>query len=162
MLFMPYWSRAVPAAAMEACWAAYGVPLREPLKPTAPADDQQTARPSGAVMVTMVLLKVARMQASPCGTARRSRFFLNSFLRLAGLAGAGVAVASCFSLATDFPSRIESWAGCKYSPHPLDYLRAATFFLAATAPLRGPLRVRALVCVRWPRTGKLRRWRRPR
>src|SRR5205814_9809077 len=30
------------------------------------------------------------------------------------------------------------------------------FFLAATAPRRGPLRVRALVCVRWPRTGKLR------
>jgi hypothetical protein len=27
---------------------------------------------------------------------------------------------------------------------------------------RGPLRVRALVWVRWPRTGRLRRWRRPR
>ena len=26
----------------------------------------------------------------------------------------------------------------------------------------GPLRVRALVCVRWPRTGRPRRWRRPR
>src|SRR6185437_2994571 len=42
------------------------------------------------------------------------------------------------------------------------YLRAATFFFAATAPLRGPLRVRAFVCVRWPRTGRLRRWRKPR
>ena len=30
------------------------------------------------------------------------------------------------------------------------YFRAATFFFAATAPLRGPLRVRAFVCVRWP------------
>ena len=32
----------------------------------------------------------------------------------------------------------------------------STFFFA-TAPLRGPLRVRALVRVRWPRTGRLRR-----
>ena len=35
------------------------------------------------------------------------------------------------------------------------------FFLPAIA-LAGPLRVRALVWVRWPRTGRLRRWRRPR
>ncbi len=28
--------------------------------------------------------------------------------------------------------------------------------------LRGPLRVRALVCVRWPRTGRPRKWRMPR
>ncbi len=35
------------------------------------------------------------------------------------------------------------------------------FFLPAIA-LAGPLRVRALVCVRWPRTGRPRRWRRPR
>src|SRR5690242_9727717 len=43
-----------------------------------------------------------------------------------------------------------------------DYVFAAAFFLLATVPLRGPLRVRALVCVRWPRTGKLRRCRWPR
>src|SRR5215471_7809086 len=36
-----------------------------------------------------------------------------------------------------------------------------TFFLPAIA-LAGPLRVRALVWVRWPRTGRLLRWRRPR
>src|SRR3954470_3558555 len=36
-----------------------------------------------------------------------------------------------------------------------------TFFFAI-APLRGPLRVRALVLVRWPRTGRPRRCRRPR
>ena len=35
------------------------------------------------------------------------------------------------------------------------------FFLPAMA-FAGPLRVRALVWVRWPRTGRLRRWRRPR
>src|SRR3954466_3912989 len=45
------------------------------------------------------------MQASPCGTTRRSRFFLNSFLRLDGFAGppAVAAPVSCGSLAT-FPS----------------------------------------------------------
>src|SRR5262252_1655701 len=101
-LFMPNWSRAPLAAVMEACCAAYGVPLREPLKPMEPAEDQQTARPSGAVMVTMVLLNVAWMQAKPCGTTRRSRFFLNSFLRLAGFPAAGAAAPSCGSLATAF------------------------------------------------------------
>src|SRR3974390_30914 len=35
------------------------------------------------------------------------------------------------------------------------------FFLPAIG-LAGPLRVRALVCVRWPRTGRPLRWRRPR
>src|ERR1700722_11615672 len=80
---------------MEACCAAYGVPLREPLNPMDPADDQQIDRPSGVVMVTMVLLNVAWMQASPCGTTFRSRFFLNSFLRLAVFAGAAPAAASC-------------------------------------------------------------------
>src|SRR5204863_5018130 len=35
-------------------------------------------------------------------------------------------------------------------------------FFFATAPLRGPFRVRAFVLVRCPRTGRLRRWRRPR
>src|SRR5277367_1135442 len=37
-----------------------------------------------------------------------------------------------------------------------------TFFLPVIVPLRGPLRVRALVCDRCPRVGRLRRWRRPR
>src|SRR5438132_92476 len=36
------------------------------------------------------------------------------------------------------------------------------FFLPATCMRRGPLRVRALVLVRWPRTGMPRRCRRPR
>src|SRR5690242_3323030 len=89
-LFMPYWSRATPAAASEACCAAYGVPLREPLKPMAPAEDQHMVRPSGSVMVICVLLNDAATYTNPCGTTRRSRFFLNSFLRFAaaGLAGA--------------------------------------------------------------------------
>src|SRR3990172_5291321 len=66
------------------------------------------------------------MQAKPCGTARRSRFFLNSFLRLTGFAGPGVAVVSCGSLATWFPSRIKYWAGCKYSPHLFSRRAAST------------------------------------
>src|SRR6185312_8677895 len=37
-----------------------------------------------------------------------------------------------------------------------------SFALVTPTVLRGPLRVRALVLVRWPRTGRLRRWRTPR
>src|SRR5712692_10028480 len=85
--FMPYWSRATPAAASEACCAAYGVPLREPLKPMAPAEDQHMVRPSVSVMVICVLLKDAAMCTTPFGTTRRSRFFLNSFLRFVAAAG---------------------------------------------------------------------------
>src|SRR5262245_51289589 len=55
----PYWSRALLAALSEACWAAYGVPLREPLKPMAPAEDQQSVRPSVSVIVICVLLNDA-------------------------------------------------------------------------------------------------------
>src|SRR6478609_6324890 len=36
------------------------------------------------------------------------------------------------------------------------------FISSAPAALRGPLRVRALVRVRWPRMGRPRRWRKPR
>src|SRR5256712_846302 len=39
------------------------------------------------------------MHTTPCGTMRRSRFFLNSFLRLLGLAAAGAPAASCGSFA---------------------------------------------------------------
>src|SRR2546422_9039256 len=39
------------------------------------------------------------MHTAPCGTMRRSRFFLNSFLRLLGLAAAGAPAASCGSFA---------------------------------------------------------------
>src|SRR5579864_77390 len=107
----------MPAAASEACCAAYGVPLREPLKPMAPADDQHTTRPSPSVMVICVLLKVAAMCTSPCGTTRRSRFFLNSFLRFpaAGFAGApvsGVAAAAFGSFATIHSVRFLLYSLC--------------------------------------------------
>src|SRR5882724_3830251 len=64
-LFIPYWSRATPAAASEACCAAYGVPLREPLKPIAPAEDQHTTRPSVSVMEICVLLNDAATYTTP-------------------------------------------------------------------------------------------------
>src|SRR5215475_4111994 len=83
ILFMPYVSRATVAVESDACCAAYGVPFREPLNPIAPAEDQHKVRPSESVIVICVLLNDAAMCATPCGTIRRSRFFLNSFLRFA-------------------------------------------------------------------------------
>jgi hypothetical protein len=40
------------------------------------------------------------------------------------------------------------------------YFFFAAFFFPAIA-FFGPFRVRAFVCVRWPRTGSERRWRMP-
>src|SRR5580704_10740359 len=98
------------------------------------------------------------MHTTPCGTTRFSFFLRNSFFRFdafaaaaaAGAAPAAAAAASLGSLATLLRLLCEL------------YLRAMVFFFAATAPFRGPLRVRALVCVLWPRTGRFRRWRSPR
>src|SRR6185369_5086390 len=61
-------SLAAVAAADAACWAANGVPLRDPLKPRVPALDQVTTLPSRSVMVTWVLLKEAWTWAMPCTT----------------------------------------------------------------------------------------------
>src|SRR5260370_26856354 len=77
-LFIPYWSRATPAAASEACCAAYGVPLPDPFKPIAPAEDQHIDRPSVCLLVICVLLNDAAIYTTPWATMRRSRFFLNS------------------------------------------------------------------------------------
>src|ERR1700732_685047 len=130
-------------------------------------------------MVMIVLLNVAWMCATPCGTTRFSRFFLNSFLRFDVFAGACVAASCCCgsfaksvsSLSRRLPSRLypqlQSQRRSRRFPQlddslesktrqTDDYFRAATFFFAATAPFRGPLRVRALVCVRWPCTGRFR------
>src|ERR1017187_4471119 len=53
------------AASCATCCAAYAVLLREPLKPTRPALDQPMTCPCMSVMLTSVLLKVARMLATP-------------------------------------------------------------------------------------------------
>src|SRR5437016_3365196 len=57
-------------------WAANGVLLRLPLKPTVPAEAKQSVSPFVSVMVTIVLLKVALMWAMPRLTLRRALRFL--------------------------------------------------------------------------------------
>jgi hypothetical protein len=53
------------AAASAAICAANGVDLREPLKPTLPADAHAMTAPEWSVMVTIVLLNVLLMCACP-------------------------------------------------------------------------------------------------
>src|SRR5690606_7154027 len=110
-----------------------GVDLREPLNPAAPDVAQASALPWRSVIVTMVLLKEAWMWAMPSAT-----FFL-TFLRTR--VGAAGAFAMCV-----FPECL-----CYFVAPPLRWIA-----------LRGPLRVRALVRVRWPRSGSPRRCRVPR
>src|ERR1700756_3836172 len=136
------------AAFCAACCAANGVPLRDPRKPSDPELFQLTVLPCVSAMVTMVLLNVAWIWTIPKGTFLRS-FFLKVFpVRLPFFS---VAPAPAAGLAIFF-----------LIPFQTNYVLDAAFFLFATVPLRGPLRVRAFVCVRCPRTGKLRRWRYPR
>src|SRR6185369_16887375 len=76
---------AVPAACAAVC-AANGVPLREPLNPCTPADDQESTFPFGSVIVTIVLLNDAWMFATPWGMFFRSflpPFFPGAFAALA-------------------------------------------------------------------------------
>ena len=58
-------SMARRAAASAAIWAANGVDLRDPLKPTLPAVAQEMVFPSWSVMVTIVLLNDDLMWATP-------------------------------------------------------------------------------------------------
>src|SRR6185312_14059938 len=64
----------LPASSAAIC-AAYGVDLREPLKPIMPALDQEMVLPCASVMVTVVLLKEAFTCATPEVMFLRSRFF---------------------------------------------------------------------------------------
>ncbi len=121
------------AASSAASCAAKGVDLREPLKPRAPADDQATALPLMSVIVTTVLLNVDWMWAMPAATFLRTFFFCLTLL---------VAVLALAMLVSSL----------------LDYgLGAAAAGRRCSMPLRGPLRVRELVCVRCPLTGRPRR-----
>src|SRR5205823_10093055 len=56
-----------------AIWAANGVDLREPLKPTLPADAQARTLPCRSVIETIVLLNELLMWAMPTVTFLRSR-----------------------------------------------------------------------------------------
>src|SRR5262249_287483 len=67
---------AFSAQVSAARWAANGVLLRLPLKPTVPAEAVQSVSPLVSVMVTIVLLNVAWMCATPGLTFRRALGFL--------------------------------------------------------------------------------------
>src|SRR3979490_1539929 len=60
-------SVALLAASYAACWAANGVPLREPRKPRAPEDDCAIKLPSRSVIEIIGLLNDAAIQAIPTG-----------------------------------------------------------------------------------------------
>src|SRR5512135_3100060 len=124
--FTPHSCAARPAASA-ATWAANGVDLREPLKPAPPDVAHDSALPCRSVIVMIVLLKDAWMWAMPSAT-----FFL-TFLRTR------VAAAFC--------------DGCCAILRFLDLYLEAGFGDEAWRDFFGPLRVRALVRVRCPRTG---------
>src|SRR5438309_5919208 len=89
------------AAASAASCAANGVDLRDPLKPTCPAEAQEMTAPVGSVIDTIVLLKVLLMCACPCATFLRS--FRRTFFAAAGpvraFGGISVCAPQCLLLA---------------------------------------------------------------
>src|SRR5690606_41508087 len=76
-LFIPC-SIAAFAADSAAICAANGVLFREPLKPRLPELAQEIALPCGSVIVTIVLLNVERMCATPDSIFLRSRRFVRT------------------------------------------------------------------------------------
>src|SRR5437764_6801598 len=130
----PYSCAARPADSAATC-AANGVDLREPLKPAPPDVAHDSALPWRSVMVMIVLLKDAWMCAMPSDT-----FFLTFFRARAAAAFFWDDCCAMYVLG--------------YFVTPLDSATVRPFF--------GPLRVRAFVRVRCPRTGSPLRWRTPR
>src|SRR5688500_3122158 len=100
-------SWALRAALSAAICAANGVDLREPLKPTWPADAQLITLPMGSVIATIVLLNVLLMCAAPWAT-----FFFS--LRRTFLAPAAVRALGGMSLR--FPSVAVAWGCCQRQP----------------------------------------------
>ena len=129
-------------ASSAAIWAANGVDLRDPLKPIVPADDHEIVLPWASVMVIIVLLKVELTCATPETMFLRSR----RRTRVASLAITKSQLSAVFRAC----ERRKRSSG------------AAHYFFLPAIGLALPLRVRALVWVRWPRTGNCLRWRRPR
>src|SRR5215470_17098395 len=113
-----------------------------------PADDQAMVLPCASVIVIIVLLKVAFTCATPEAMFLRSR-------RRTRVASLPILDPFAARPVAEPISRVissqPSWSGCVSLPDGRTY-----FFLPAIA-LAGPLRVRALVWVRWPRTGSPRR-----
>src|SRR3954469_19795188 len=137
MFLTPHSCAARPARSAATC-AANGVDLREPLNPAFPDVAQASVLPWRSVMVTMVLLNDAWMWAMPSAT------FFFTFLRAR-------AEAVCCS----------SWRVGAFRLA-MSYAAFPAWMLSLIAALRGPLRVLALVRVRWPRAGRPLRWREPR
>src|SRR6185436_8933016 len=135
--FTPYSCAARPAFSAATC-AANGVDLREPRKPAPPDVAHESALPWRSVIVITVLLKDACTCAMPSVTTRLDFFFGLAAGLAAAAAGLFIGV---FRVAVRIPG-----------------FRTGYFLIC----LRGPLRVRAFVRVRWPRTGRPRRWRWPR
>lgn len=109
-----------------------------------------------SVIVTSVLLKLARMWAMAFVTFLRTFFFLPCF---------AVVFTVCIPYEIELTSGSQpgtdtthAAAMSRYQAHApaSGYLRSLTPFFPATVFLT-PLRVRALVFVRCPRTGRLRR-----
>src|SRR5438552_659689 len=123
-------SAALRAAASAATWAANGVPLREPLKPTAPALDQATTLPCASLMVMMVLLKVEWMCTTPSATVRFT------FLRRAGAASAAAgfsaagAASFCFAIRNPLSFRGRRLLARDGAPRPLARARVGVRPLA--------------------------------
>src|SRR5262249_1276906 len=107
-------SAAVRAAFSAATCAANGVPLREPLNPTAPALDHAMTFPCGSVIVMIVLLKVEWMWTTPSATMRLTfRRRAGASAGAAGFSAAGFSAAGSFVFAIDAPSRLLAlgWRG---------------------------------------------------
>ena len=145
-------SMALLPAVSAATDAANGVPFFVPLKPQEPEEHQTMVLPRSSVMFTIVLLKEDWMYAFAI-----PMFFQIFFLRAETLA-AGAAAPGTFL------------TSARVSPHSLNFnyflaaaagAAASAFRLADPTVFLLPRRVRAFVFVLWPRTGKLRRWRRP-
>src|SRR5262245_45628050 len=81
-------SMALRAASSAPTWAANGVDLRDPLKPTVPPDDDATVLPATSVIVTMVLLNVAWIWATPVWMFLRTRFLARFALAAAAVVAA--------------------------------------------------------------------------
>src|SRR5690348_9693833 len=146
---MPNASRAHASAATV---AANGVDFLEPLNPAFPDDAHATALPCMSVIVTIVLLKVAFTWAMPSASTTRLLFLLVPVFAVAMPSDSEKLRCRLSRSARGRPALGQARAGIRY---------LVTFFLPAIAR-RGPFFVRAFVWVRWPRTGKPRRWRMPR
>src|SRR6267143_1340428 len=126
--------------------------LREPRKPQPPEVAQESVLPCRSVMVMIVLLKEA------CTCAIASSTFLRAFFGFLGAAAAAGAAPACWGFSPCWAfSPCSGFSPCwGFCCSAIRYAFPGGAF-SLTACLRGPLRVRALVRVRWPRTGSPRR-----